>query len=205
MAAAGFSRVVITLGHMAHLFRASIGRGQRFGLRIDYCVEEEPHGTAGPIRLVRDLEEDFLVMNGDLLADIDFSDLFQKHQQRRAWGTIALHRREVNIDYGVVEADDAGLLQEYREKPTIPYEVSMGINVLSRRCVEFIPPSARFDMPSLMLAMRRAGKVVSCYRTDCYWQDIGRFDDYQQASHDFVADPARFLRPPRTLPLRRCA
>jgi NDP-sugar pyrophosphorylase family protein len=79
------------------------------------------------------------------------------------------------------------------EKPTIPYEVSMGINALSRRCVEFIPAAQSFTMPELMLAMHRAGKRVMCYRTDCYWQDIGRFDDYQQASADFVADPSRFL------------
>jgi NDP-mannose synthase len=50
-------------------------------------------------------------------------------------------------------------------------------------------------MPELMLAMHRAGKPVFCYKTDCYWQDIGRFDDYQQASADFVDNPSKFLPP----------
>jgi len=193
LAAAGISRVVLTLGHMSHLFVASIGDGARFGLKIDYCREEEPLGTAAPIRLVEDPDEDFLVMNGDLLTTLDYRQLVETHVCQNAWGTISLHHREVDIDYGVVETTADGFLGDYIEKPKISYQVSMGINVLSRKCVRFIPESGKFDMPQLMLAMKRAGKTVACYKTDCYWQDIGRFDDYQQASADFVADPARFL------------
>jgi NDP-mannose synthase len=193
LAAAGIRRVVVTLGHMAHLFVAGIGDGSRFGLKIDYCFEDEPLGTAGPIRLVQDLEDDFLVMNGDLLTTLDFRDLVKTHVSHAAWGTIALHKREVKIDYGVVETTPEGQLSQYIEKPTMHYEVSMGINVLSRRCVDFIPASGPFQMPELMMAMRDAGKTVLCYKTDCYWQDIGRFDDYQQASADFVESQSRFL------------
>lgn len=196
----GFGRVVLTLGHMAHLFSASFGDGSRFGLQIDYCLEGEPLGTAGPLRLVRNLEDDFLVMNGDLLTTLPYAELFCFHRGRKAWGTIALHQREVRIDYGVVETDHRDLLDRYTEKPTIRYDVSMGVNVLSRRCLDFIPSRGKFDMPDLMLAIRRAGKPVVCYRTDCYWQDIGRFDDYQQASADFETNRERFLgnqRPPR--------
>ena len=197
LAAAGVSHVVITLGHMAHLFVAGIGDGARFGLRINYVFEDEPLGTAGPIRRVADLEDDFLVTNGDLLTTLNFRDLLDAHVRRGAWGTIALHRREVKIDYGVVRTAADGRLDDYIEKPTIPYEVSMGINVLSRRCLDFIPAAGAFRMPELMLAMHRAGKAVLCYKSDCYWQDIGRFDDYQQASADFVDDPSRFLPAPR--------
>jgi NDP-mannose synthase len=193
LAAAGVERVVIALGHMAHLFVASIGNGSRFGLHVDYCLEEEPLGTAGAIRLVENLEDDFLVMNGDLLTTLNFRELIDTHVRNAAWGTIALHQRVVNIDYGVVETTDDGRLSDYVEKPTIPYLVSMGINVLSRRCVDFIPASRPFQMPELMVAMHRAGKPVLCYKTDCYWQDIGRFDDYQQASADFVNTQSKFL------------
>jgi NDP-mannose synthase len=197
LAAANVSRVVLTLGHMSHLFRALLGDGERFGLRLEYCFEDEPLGTAGPIRLIPDLEDDFLVMNGDLLTTLDFHQLIETHRTRQAWGTIALHERSVRIDYGVVKTTGDSCLDEYIEKPTIPYDVSMGINVLSRRCLEYVPAAGKFDMPDLMLAMRRAGKTVACYKSDCYWQDIGRFDDYQQASADFVAEPLRFL-PKRT-------
>ena len=199
LAKAGVTRVVITLGHMAHLFFASIGKGERFGLQIDYCVEEEPLGTAAPIKRVKDLEENFLVINGDLLTTLDYKDLFKTHVIKTAWGTIAIHRREVKIDYGVIETTEDDLLGDYVEKPKIPYYVSMGVNVLTRKCVEFIPKKGRFDMPQLMMAMKKAGKIVACYKTDCYWQDIGRLDDFQQATEDFIKNPQRFIRSRRII------
>jgi len=193
LAGAGISKVIITLGHMAHLFSASIGNGSRFGLAIDYYLEEEPLGTAGSLKLIKNLEEHFLVMNGDLLTNFDYKDFFKAHIKNRAWGTIAIHQRFVKIDYGVIRPTKNHLLGEYIEKPTIPYYVSMGINMLSRKCLNFIPASGKFDMPQLMTAMKKAGKKVGCYETECYWQDIGRFEDYQQAQEDFVNHPDRFI------------
>lgn len=193
LVASGIRRVVLTLGHMAPLFTAFFGDGRKYGAQIDYCFEDQPLGTAAPLCLVPDLEETFLVMNGDILTTLDFEDIVSFHLRHDAFATVAVSRRRVNVDYGVIVSDDSDRMLDYVEKPTIPYEVSMGINVLSKRCLEFIPAGARFDMPQLMLAMQRSGKPVFCYKTDCYWQDIGRFDDYQQASADFVAAPDRFL------------
>ncbi len=193
LVSAGVSRIVLTLGHMAPLLMACIGDGDRWGIKIESVIEREPLGTAGSLRAVDNLEENFLVMNADLLTTIDYADMFDFHIRHNSIGTIGLSKREVNIDYGVVRTNSAGLLEEYIEKPTIPYSVSMGINILSRRCLQFIPATGKFDMPDLMLAMHRAGHAVHCYETDCYWKDIGRFDDYQQASEDFVRDPSRFL------------
>lgn len=191
---AGFERVVMTLGHMAPIFQAYLGDGSRFGIEISYVIEEEPLGTAAPLRLIEDLDGDFLVMNGDILTTLDYGALLDFHRTSQAWGTISMQRREVNINYGVIHSSEGGALSEYEEKPTIGYDVSMGINVLSRSCLTYIPPSGKFDMPQLMLAMQKAGHPVMCYRPDCYWKDIGRFEDYQEASADFDSDPARFLR-----------
>jgi NDP-sugar pyrophosphorylase family protein len=195
IAAGGGSRVVIALGHMAHLVEACIGNGDRWNLEVEYCHEEEPLGTAGALRLLRDPEESFLVMNGDLLTTLDYRKFFRLHQERNAWATIAVSRREVKIDYGVIEMNAHGGLSRYIEKPVIPYHVSMGINVLSRRALAHIPPIGIFDMPQLMQALVAAGKPVLCHDADCYWQDIGRLDDYDRASADFAAEPARFLPP----------
>jgi NDP-sugar pyrophosphorylase family protein len=193
LSAAGIGRIVLCLGHMAPLFTAVIGNGDRWGVSIEYSFEDEPLGTAGPIRMVHNLERDFLVMNGDVFTTLNYRDLLSFHLKKGAWGTIGLSKREVNIDYGVVECSPEGFLRDYIEKPTIPYAVSMGVNVLSHECVAFIPETGKFDIPQLMLAMHRAGKPVVCYESGCYWQDIGRFDDYQRASDDFVTNPARFL------------
>jgi NDP-sugar pyrophosphorylase family protein len=193
LAAAGVTRVVLTLGHMAHLFTASIGEGRRWGVDIEFCREDEPLGTAAPLRLIQRLDDVFLVMNGDILTSLDFGALVAHHRQIGAWGTIAVSQRKVHIDYGVVRSTPDGLLDGYDEKPTIEYGVSMGINVLSRDALRFLPPTGRFDMPDLMKAIAGAGHPVACYRTSAYWQDIGRMDDYAAASQDFTDNPGRFL------------
>lgn len=192
-AAARITRVVITVGHMANLLMASIGKGDRFGLQIEYCIEDKPLGTAGCLRLIDNLEECFLVMNGDLLTTLNYQELMEAHRRGKAAATIAVHKREVHVDYGVIEMSPDGAFNRYIEKPIIPYYVSMGINVLSRTSVDIIPPHQKFDMPQLMTELHRANLNVLCHKTDCYWQDIGRFDDYQQASEDFTRDPSRFL------------
>jgi NDP-sugar pyrophosphorylase family protein len=192
LARAGVTRVVITLGHLPHLFAACIGNGERFGLQIEYCQEDHPLGTAGSLLLVRNPAEHLLVMNGDLLTTIDYAELVHTHKSSGSAATISVHRRTMYVDYGVIETTADGALDRYIEKPSIPYLVSMGINVLSREALALIPPGEKFDMPQLMLAVKESGRRVGCYETDCYWQDIGRFDDYQRASADFAADPKRF-------------
>jgi NDP-sugar pyrophosphorylase family protein len=190
--AAGCGRVVITLGHMARLFAAVIGDGARWGMRVDYVFEDEPQGTAGPLRAIADLDDDFLVMNGDVLTTLDYRELFAFHRQKQALGTIAVTKRTVRIDYGVITALPDAQLAHYHEKPEIHYAVSMGINVLNRRSLAHVPKSGRFDMPDLMLAMQHAEQRVFCFGTDCYWQDIGRIEDYDAACADYQKDPARF-------------
>lgn len=193
LGANGFRRVILTLGHMAPLFRAHFGEGAPYGLSIEYLREDQPLGTAAPLRQLGDLSDDFLVMNGDLLTDLSFDDLVAAHRKSGAAGTISIAQRQEKVDYGVIEMDVDGTFLDYREKPVLPYYVSMGINILSPRALRHIPPEGRFDMPELMMALHRAGERVHCYRASCYWQDIGRFDDYTRASEDFISNPTRFL------------
>lgn len=193
LAQAGVKRVVLTLGHMAHLFSAVIGNGQRFGLDVEYYTEDQPLGTAGSLRLIENPSPEMLVMNGDILTTLDYAALLHHHREARAQATIALHKRSVHIDYGVIEQDAQGHLDRYIEKPKIDYRVSMGINIVSAASLALIPEGRKFDMPDLMLAIKGSGGRVACYLTDCYWQDIGRFDDFEQASADFAADPERFV------------
>jgi NDP-sugar pyrophosphorylase family protein len=193
LGASGFDQVILTLGHMAPLFHAHFGDGSSYGVKIEYLREEEPLGTAAPLRELRQPPETFLVMNGDLLTDLSFAGLVAEHQRTGAAATISIAQRQEKVDYGVIEMAADGSFQDYREKPVLPYYVSMGINVLSGRTLKYIPPRGHFDMPELMMALHRAGERVHCYRSNCYWQDIGRFDDYTRASEDFSTNPSRFL------------
>ena len=193
LVAAGFDRIVLTLGHMPHYFSALLDDGSRLGARLEYQIENSPRGTAGAISLVESLEDDFLVMNGDILTTLNYRELVQVHKQRAAAATIAVASREHRVDYGVIETTSDGLLMKYDEKPRLKYRVSMGINMLSRRCVDYVPATGKFDMPDLLTAMVADGHTVACHDSDCYWQDIGRFDDYERANADFVSNPTRFV------------
>jgi len=193
LAATGIRRVAMMLGYMAQLFIATFSDGSRWGVDIEYYIEQEPQGTAGSLRMIENPERDLLVMNADILTTIDYRKVVEYHQERHAWGTITTTKRRAPVDYGVIVKTGDGLLGEYREKPVLEYDVSMGINVISSESISFIPRDAKYDIPDLMTALVSAGKRVVCYDTDCYWQDIGRFEDYEQASADFAKEPGVFL------------
>ncbi len=192
---AGVEEVILCVGHLPHLFEALLQDGRRYGIRITYSVESEPLGTAGPIALVLDrLRDDFLVMNGDILTTLSYRKLFEAHLRTGAAATIAVARREVKIDFGVISSGEGGRLDRYNEKPVIHYDVSMGINVLQKRAVApHLEKGRRLDLPELMTRLHDEGKPVICHRDPCYWLDIGRVDDYQTATAAFAERRSEFL------------
>ena len=193
LAAAGFSRVTISTGYMAELIRAHFDDGAKWGLTIDYVHEDVPLSTAGPLKLVGDLPEHVLVMNGDVLTDVDYAALVAEHIAAGGAATVATKRREAPIDFGVVESDENGWLENWREKPTYSFEVSMGVYVVSRQAVELIGEGEALGMPDLLLRIVENGGRVLCRQCDCYWLDIGRYDDYETAQDDFAANRSRLV------------
>jgi NDP-sugar pyrophosphorylase family protein len=188
----GANRIVLAVNKLARLIEAFFGDGSRLGLDIVYSLEDKPLGTAGPIRLVDNLDEDFIVMNGDLLTTIDYSDIFKHHRASGATATIATFQKEVKIDLGVLETQNERFTN-YIEKPTYHFTVSIGIYVLNRRVIHFIDESRRFDMPDLVLALHKADEKIVCYSGDYDWLDIGRLDDYERAVQLFEANRERYL------------
>jgi NDP-sugar pyrophosphorylase family protein len=189
----GFTKIYICLGHMAPIFQTYLGDGSKFGLSIEYIFEDVPLGTAGALRMINTTAAHVLIMNGDLLTNFDFMEFFNQHLQKKAAASIGVSVRKVFIDYGVVKTDGDSFLEGFDEKPTHQYNVSMGINIIKSEMIRFIPENIKFDMPDFLLKIKSEGENVFCYKTDCYWQDIGRFDDYQKASADFVENPEYFL------------
>ena len=190
---AGIEAITLAVGHLSELIQTFFQDGRRFGVHIEYVREEKPLGTAGPLAAISGLDHTFLVMNGDVLTTLDFADLLNYHRQNKSSATIAMHAREVNIDFGVIESGANGRIHNYIEKPSYAFQVSMGIYVFEPRVLRYIPPGERFDFPELVLSMLAAGEAVNGYAYDGYWMDIGRPDDYAQAIEDFLHKPDRFL------------
>ena len=188
-------RVVLAVGYLSHLFEAFFQNGTRYGLQISYSMEKEPLGTAGPLAAVIDeLDEDFILLNGDLLTTLSFRNLFAHHKAQKAAATIGVFKRSVQIDFGVLHVNESRELVDYIEKPTYDFEVSMGINVLNTASIRpYVSRGTRLDVPSLMKQLRADGHRVCCYRENCRWLDIGRLDDYQMAIDIFAARRDEFL------------
>jgi len=185
LARCGFSRVTLAVNHQAELIQAFFGDGRKWRLDIDYSLEDQPLGTMGPLKLLEDLPENFLVMNGDTLTDLDYAAFHERHAAASDLFTISSFMREHVVDYGVLESDSRGYLAGFREKPRLSYEVSMGVNMCSRRVLEFIPAGKPYGFDQLMLDLIRAGHPAKVVRHSGYWMDIGRPDDYAQAIEDF--------------------
>jgi NDP-sugar pyrophosphorylase family protein len=181
----GFDDLTIAVGHLAHLIAAVFGDGSGHDVRIAYHEERTPRGTAGPLASIEGLDETFLMLNGDVLTTLDFRDLCDAHQAAGNALTIATHRREVFIDYGVLHTDDGNRLTAYEEKPTLSYTVSMGVYALEPSVRAYVPADRPFDLPDLVHALLAAGEPVGSFPYDGYWLDIGRHDDYEQAIAEF--------------------
>jgi NDP-sugar pyrophosphorylase family protein len=188
----GFDHITMAVGHLSELIQAFFGDGSKYGLRIDYSREERPLGTAGPLRHIADLPEHFLVMNGDLLTDLDYADLMRRHREEGNDATIGVFKKQVKIDLGVLERDADGCITDYKEKPTLGYDVSMGVYAFSRVVLENVP-DAYFDFPDLVLALIRKGRPIRGYAFDGLWLDIGRAEDYGNAVETFERERRRFL------------
>lgn len=166
---------------------ANFGNGERWGVAIEYVREYTPLNTAGALKLVEKCEDDFLVMNGDVLTTLDYGKLLSLHIENGYKATVAIKSRESIIDFGVLKFDGEGFLQKYLEKPVYHFSVSMGIYVLSKDCKNFIHDVESIGMPDLLLRIMKNGDKVYCHKSDCYWLDIGRVEDYERAQDEFEA------------------
>ena len=197
----GADEVILSCGFMSDAVKRVLGDIYD-GMRLRYVVEEEPLGTAGPVRLAHDeglLEERLFVLNGDVLTDIDLTAELQQHEQTGARVTLALYPVEDTSSYGVVPTAEDGQVEAFIEKgdgevPT--NRINAGAYVIGRDVVERIPAGRavsfeREVFPSLV------GEGLYGYDAAGYWIDIGTPERYLEATWDLLAGRVRSTLPPR--------
>ena len=193
LASHGYNHITLAVNHQAELIKAFFGNGSKWNVLIDYSLEDNPLGTMGPLRLINDLPENFLVMNGDILTDLNFKEFYMDHVRSHNLFTISSYKREQKIDYGVLESNGSGELYSFCEKPISHYHVSMGIYMMSQKIINYIPDSGAYGFDNLMHSLLKAKKTVNVKLFDGYWLDIGRPDDYMQAIEEFESMKSKFL------------
>ncbi|MER5930858.1 sugar phosphate nucleotidyltransferase [Streptomyces sp. NPDC002054] len=193
LSGAGFTHVTLSLGYRAHMIEASFGGNRWSGLELDFSLEREPLGTAGPLALLPPPEDSTLVMNADVLTDLDFAGLWSRHKKSQATATIALAPQHLDIAHGVVHIDEEERVTDFREKPRMEFLVSSGIYVLEPALLDYLPPRGRYDMPTLLETARRQGERIEGHVFDGAWHDIGTPEQLAEATAAFRADRARYL------------
>jgi mannose-1-phosphate guanylyltransferase len=188
----GVDEVVMACGFRAEDLRSTLGDEVPGEARIHYVEEEEPLGTAGPVRLAADrglLGERFMVLNGDLLTDLDLTALQATHTEHDAVATLALYPVDDPSAYGLVRrgADDEVI--DFVEKPDPDQintdEVSAGAYMLERAVLDLIPPGRAVSIEREVFP-RLVGDGLFGQRLDGYWMDIGTPERYLQASWDIL-------------------
>jgi len=193
LAAHGVTEVVLACGFLPDVLREALADEEaRAGVEITYVAEPEPLGTAGAIRFAAEalgerLEERFLALNGDVLADLDLSALVRAHEERGARATIGLHPVTDSSAYGLVRCDAEGKVLEFLEKTgeAVPGEINAGAYVLDRSVLDLVPAGRAVSIEREVFP-RLVGEGLCGLLLDGYWMDIGTPDRYLQASWDIL-------------------
>ncbi|MFW3341621.1 sugar phosphate nucleotidyltransferase [Aliarcobacter butzleri] len=189
-----FTHITIAVNHQAELIQTFFKDGSKWGIKIDYSLEDKPLSTMAPLKLIKDLPDNFLVMNGDILTDLDYSEFYDFHIKNNNIFTISSYQREVKSEFGVLELNPENTLIGFREKPIQKYDVSMGIYMVSKKAVENIPENTFYGFDHLMLDLIKNNQEPKAKKFDGYWLDIGRPDDYEVAIEEFDKLKDRFLK-----------
>lgn len=194
LASQGLGDIILSVGHLGELIEAYFQNGHRNipGLKLEYCREKQPLGTAGPLAMISGLDETFLAMNGDILTTLNYRELIRYHKEQKAALTIAMHQKDVKIDLGVLKTNSNGDLSSYNEKPLYSFEVSMGVYVYEPHVLQYIPKGCYLDFPDLVHVLLDKGEKISGYRSQDYWLDIGRREDYELAQQEYASGSAEF-------------
>lgn len=188
----GVSETILSCGFLSDGVREVLGDVYE-GMRLRYVTEDEPLGTAGPVRLALDaglLEERLLVLNGDVLTDLDLTDELDEHVRTGARATLALIGVDDVSSYGVVPTYADGSVREFLEKSdgsASTKRINAGAYVIDREVVETgIPPGRpvsfeREVFPALV------GHGLYGYDASGYWIDIGTPERYLEATHDLLS------------------
>jgi len=188
----GISEVIMACGFRAEDLRMALGDEVPGGPSIRYIQEDEPLGTAGPVRLAADrglLGERFMVLNGDVLTDLDLTALQRQHAETGAAITLALYSVDDPSSYGLVRRTEEGEVLGFLEKPDSAEidtdEVNAGAYVVERSAVELIPPGRAVSFEREVFP-RLVGQGLYGRRLQGYWMDIGTPERYLQASWDIL-------------------
>ena len=182
---ASINNVNITTHYKGNEIRNHFGDGSKFGIDIEYVVEEEPLGTAGGLNLMESRPtQPVLVLNGDILTQVDFRTMFDFHRDHGADLTVAVSKYDLEVPFGVLECEGASV-RSLKEKPVYNFFVNAGMYLLEPVVWEYLP-KRHVNMTEVVDLLIQAGRSVVSFPILEYWLDIGQHKEYEQAQEDIT-------------------
>jgi len=201
LAGHGIEEMVLAMGHLSRPIEDHLGDGSKFGIRLHYSIEDSPLGSAGAAKNAEKyLEGTFLVLNGDIFTDMDFTAMIELHREKKAKATIAVTPVDDPSRYGLVDTDEQGRVTRFLEKPK-PEEITTNMinagawliepDVLSR-----IPARTQFSFErNVFPQLLDQGEPVYAYAISGYWIDMGTPETYLQLHHDLLGGKSKHYTP----------
>ncbi len=184
-------KIVMVIGHLGNVIMDYFGEGERFGAEITYIVEDSPLGTAGALgRLRGKVEEDFLLVNGDIIFDVDLKRLYQYHKFKNKLATIFTHPNDHPFDSGLIAADEEGIAVKWisKEEPRswCQNRTNAGIHMCSARLLDLpvFDHEKRIDLDREVLKPLIERKLLAVYDSPEYVKDMGTPKRYCEVQED---------------------
>jgi NDP-sugar pyrophosphorylase family protein len=189
----GLREFLVAISHLGEQVEHYFGDGERFGARLRYVHSPEPVGTAGELHKLRDLlesEDHFLVHYGDILTNLDSSQMIARHRETGAVATIGLVSG-VRVHAGVAEVGEDDRLTYFAEKPPLDRPAHAAVDVLSRRVLDYVHPGEDLSTHTIPALMAAGEDVRGFLDERAYWQDVGRLSDLDEAARLLAAAGSR--------------
>lgn len=182
----GFNEIYVATNYKSELVEAYLGDGSKYGVQLSYSKEEMRLGTCGPLTLLEEqLDEPFIMMNGDILTKNNFSEMYEFGMKQDAALTIGTKIITHPFRFGNVEVSEDNLVTGVEEKPELAFEILAGIYFFKPAIFEDIPKDTYFGMDDLIHKLLEQSKPISRWMIKDYWLDIGQIDDYSKAKKEY--------------------
>lgn len=185
----GFNNFYISTHFLAEKIVDHFGDGSLKGVSIEYIHEKKPMGTAGSLGLLPHdkINSPIIMMNGDLLSKVNFTDLLSYHNDKPGEITMCISEYEFQIPYGVINIDKERL-KGIDEKPSQKFFINAGIYVVEPSIIKKVKNNEYIDMPTLLDGMIEDGIEINVFPIHEYWLDVGKIDDFNMAKEEITKD-----------------
>lgn len=187
----GFKHVTLAVNHMGKLMESFFGNGKKYGIKIDYSYEDKELGTIAPLKNIKKLPNNFLVMNCDVLTNVNFAKLLNNHIKNKNIATITSRLIDLKSEFGVIETKKNKIIN-FKEKPIISHNVCIGVNCFNKEILKYIPSKRKFSFDDLLIKLIKNKIIINNYLFKGFWLDIGRPEDYDKINNEFKKNIKKF-------------